>query len=68
MKLKINYNNQEYDLKELVSTYQMLGFDINYNSIKSIKTRTIKQGKDSFKYKFLYFENVFDKWYCRIIN
>ena len=28
MKLKINYNNQEYDLKALTETFQMLGFDI----------------------------------------
>ena len=60
--VKINFNGQEKKLSEIVEELQIIGFDIKLSSLKTIMSRK----KDSFTYKFLEFEKIFNKWYCKI--
>ena len=66
--MKINICGQDQTLKEIIES-----FFLDYNTAKMTKSRTkrrcIKSGKEftEWRYKFLLFEKVFDKWYCKVI-
>ena len=59
-------NGQNKSLKSIIEEFNVLGSDLKYDSIKAIKWRKEKAGKDEFNYKFLNFKKVFNNWYVTI--